>query len=195
MSFPSPSPYLAWSVQTIVLEVEVKVELMAPGILRERLRQAGATQQSLEEHDDVFYASGDRDVIATDEALRLRTTEGRMTLTYKGPRLGTDAKARVEEEVEVSSNPSALLAHLGWIPSARLKKRREPWSLEDVQVTIDTLDGLGTFAEVEVVSDDLEAASATVGHWLKVLGLEGAQRFSMSYLEMAAKAGLDVTSN
>jgi adenylate cyclase class IV len=58
-----------------------------------------------------------------------------------------------------------------------------------VHITIDTIDGLGTFAEVEVLAADEQAATAAVETHLKGLGLDGAMRISMSYLEMALAVG------
>lgn len=182
--------YLAWTILAGVLEVEAKVELLAPGALRDRLREAGAQQGALEEHEDVYLGHPTRDFHVTGEAFRLRRCNGTMRLTYKGPRRGTaDVKSRQEDEVEVMHDPLPMLEALGFQARLLFHKTREPWSLGDVQVTIDTVEGLGTFAEVEVVSEDEQAAAEMVETALKGLGLEGATRFHSSYLEMAIEAG------
>lgn len=172
-----------------MLEVEAKVELLAPGALRDWLRAAGAVAEPVEEHEDLFFQHPSKDLAANDEAFRFRTINGRMFLTYKGPKRGTDVKVREEHEVEVQQDPCAMLAGLGFTPAATLRKRREPWTLEDVHVTIDTIDGLGTFAEVEVLADDEAQATTMVESVLKGLGLEGTTRHNRSYLEMALDVG------
>ncbi len=166
---------------------------MAPGALRDALRGLGAVAQETEHHVDVFYAHPDRDVVTSDEALRYRRVGERHFLTHKGARLPGNRKAREEVELSIGSDPTDLLEKLGWTPAASLEKVREPWRLGDATVCIDSLDGLGTFAEVEVLDDDLEAASMRVEELVAQLGLEGAERLTTSYLELAARAGVDVS--
>ncbi len=169
-----------------MLEVEVKVELLAPGALRRRLEQVAKPGPSGTQ-TDVFFTHL---AASADETLRLRASDGALELTYKGPRLDHAAKVRVEENVRLADDPTALLSRLGWTPSARLVKHRETWHLDGATVCIDSIDGLGSFAEVEVLSDDAAAASKKVEELVKQLGLEGAQRHSLSYVEMAIAAGI-----
>ncbi len=174
-----------------MLEVEAKVELLSPGALRDRLREAKAVAGDVEEHEDVFFTHPSRDLAAAGEAFRLRVCNGRMHLTYKGPKRGQGVKVREEHEVDVAEDPRPMLAGLGFHPAVTLRKTREPWTLGDVHVTIDTLEGLGTFAEVEVLADDEAHATEMVESVLKGLGLEGATRMETSYLEMALAVGAD----
>lgn len=180
---------MAWTVAGCVLEVEAKVELLSPGALRDRLRAAGAAQAPVQNHEDFFFDHPSRDLASADEAFRLRITDDGMWLTYKGPKRGDGVKVRVEEEVQVQEDPRPLLEHLGFRPAAVLRKVRESWHMESITVTIDSIDGLGTFAEVEVLADDEAKATEIVETTLKGLGLDGAMRLSLSYLEMALEAG------
>lgn len=181
---------MAWHGTRTVLEVEAKMELLAPGALRDRLQALGATPQPTEDQDDLYFQHPSRDLAATDEAFRLRRTPAGMDLTYKGPKRGEGAKVRTEHVVQVQDDPQTMLESLGFQPAARIVKRREPWQWGDVHVSIDTINGLGTFAEVEVVSADEAGAQEMVEEAVRALGLNGAQRFTVSYLEMAVAAGL-----
>jgi adenylate cyclase class 2 len=184
------SPYLAWTIPKPVLEVEAKVELLLPGALRDRLRAAGATPSPLENHHDVFFSHPDRDFARTDEALRWRRVDEQHQLTYKGPKRGAGVKVRDEHELTVDGDPTALLEGLGFRTTLALRKQRESWDLDGTNICIDSIDGLGTFAEVEVVGNDEVEATARVEAVLKGLGLAGAARFSQSYLEMAISLGI-----
>lgn len=180
------------NVATLVLEVEVKLELMAPGALRERLRKAGATPQTIQHQDDLYFTHPGRDFASTDEALRLRRTADGMDLTYKGPKQDGAAKVREEIVLAMPDDPTTLLESLGFTASARIRKQREPWTLGDICIAIDTIDGLGTFAEVEAISTDADQATAEVEAAIEALGLTGAQRFRQSYLELASAAGVNL---
>jgi len=169
-----------------MMEVEAKVRLGAGGAdrLRERLRRLGAHLGGLEVQKDTYFAHPERDLAATDEALRLRSTAFGLELTYKGPKMAGASKTRQEETVRLRDEPTALLAGLGFLEAAKVRKRRERWDLRGVEVAIDQVDGLGEFVEVEVVGTDAAEAGRRVEAALRELGLEGEQRVAASYLEM-----------
>lgn len=162
---------------------------------RERLRQAGARPLGARVESDTFFLHPGRDFIATDEALRLRRVspdEGAasLELTYKGPRAGGAVKVREEHNLPVGEDPTPLLRALGFEAAAHVEKRREPFTLEgeEVAVTIDHLDGVGTFAEVEVLAEDAGAATQRVEACLDRLGLADAPRVDRSYLRLSQEA-------
>lgn len=174
-------------------EVEVKVTVMSPAALRRALEAAGARMGGKRTETDTFYADPEGTIVRNGEALRIRQASGAWALTYKGPAAARDVKRRREHEVACSDDPGPLLEGLGYLPSVRLTKTREAWDLDGVAVTIDTIDGLGTFAELEVVGDDPDGAEVQVETALKLLGLVGADRFNESYVELALAAGLAET--
>lgn len=177
----------------LVLEVEVKVRLRdgrAVDVLAQRLQTLGAQALPVEEQEDLFFRHPGRDFAQTDEALRLRRVGQGMELTYKGPRKQGSAKTRVEHTVPVATDPTALLESLGFTQAARLAKTRRPFQFGSVHVALDHLDGLGDFAEVEVVGDDQAAAEAQVETALDQLGLAHEPRVASSYLELALARGL-----
>lgn len=174
-----------------MLEVEAKLRLRDRAGLERRLRELGAVAAAPVRQEDTFFRHPARDFAATDEALRLRRAGARLELTYKGPRLaGGAAKARVEHTVVLGSDPTALLAGLGFVPAATLGKSRVAYRLGAVEVAIDDVDGLGAFVEVEATGADREAADRLVEDALRRLGLHGDPREGRSYLELSlARAG------
>lgn len=179
-----------------MLEVEAKVAVDDPEALRQRLHGLGAaaTPPALEE--DVFFRHAARDLAAADEALRLRRlapgSDGApaFELTHKGPRQPGAYKAREERSARLVDDPTDLLAGLGYVPSARLAKTRQRFRLAALEVTLDHVEGLGWFAEVEALGgDDPRSAEASVQAALRELGLAGRPRVGKSYVELALEAG------
>lgn len=172
-----------------MLEVEVKLPLpaQARAALVQRLHSLGASPGPLQHQVDIFFRHPQRDLAATDEALRLRRVGARLELTYKGPRLGGPTKARIEHNVQVASDPTALLAALGFVPAATLTKDRQPFHLSGVEVAVDDVAGVGAFVEIEATGADREAATRLVEDAVRKLGLQALPRESRSYLELASR--------
>ena len=174
-----------------MMEVEAKVALDTPDALRARLHDLGAASSPAAVEEDVFFAHPGRDLAAADEALRLRRLASGFELTYKGPRLAGAYKAREESTVHLSDDPTALLAALGFEPRVSLRKTRQRFRLASLEVTLDHVEGLGWFAEVEAlgVGGDERAGEAAIQAALRELGLAGQRRVEGSYVELALAAG------
>lgn len=178
-----------------MLEVEAKVALDSPDALRARLHDLGAAATPPAVEDDVFFAHPSRDLVACDEMLRLRRLaagqgDGQpFELTFKGPRQTGAYKARQEHGIRTSDDPTALLRGLGFTPSVRLRKTRQKFRLAALLVTLDHVDGLGWFAEVEALGDDPRSAEAAVHSALRELGLATRPRIDRSYVELALDVG------
>lgn len=174
-----------------MMEVEAKVALDAPDALRARLHGLGAAATPAAVEDDTFFAHPGRDLAAGDEALRLRhlAPVSGFELTYKGPRMAGAYKARQEVTVRLADDPTALLAALGFVATVRLRKTRQRFRLGSLEVTLDHVEGLGWFAEVEAMGTDARATESAVQAALRELGLAGHRRVDGSYVELALAAG------
>ncbi len=137
-----------------VAEVEVKARVPSVAAAEDAIRRAGGAfvREALQE--DVYLRHPCRDLVARDEALRLRSEGDAGFLTFKGRREGGDAKTREELEVglEVAGFDQALaiFERLGFSPAAKIVKRRREFRVGGAEVVIDAVDGLGIFIEVEV---------------------------------------------
>ncbi|MEK6976409.1 MAG: class IV adenylate cyclase [Candidatus Thermoplasmatota archaeon] len=171
-----------------MLEVEAKLKLRDRAGLERRLRELGASPGPAQRQEDTFFRHPQRDLAALDAALRLRRVGARLELTYKGPKQGGPTKARVEQTVGLATDPTALLASLGFTPAATLSKTRVPYHLGVVEVALDVVDGVGEFVEVEATGSDREAATSLVEDALRRLGLHAEDREQRSYLELALMA-------
>ncbi|MFD1684509.1 class IV adenylate cyclase [Halobellus litoreus] len=189
-------------------EVEVKVRASRDAV-RKRLRDADAGRVEGVTQIDTYYDAPHRDFAETDEALRLRretrdpgaddrdstdggadpdATAGETTkLTYKGPLIDAASKTREEHETAVADGDAAaaIVEGLGFESAAVVEKEREFFSLDGYTVTLDRVDGLGEFVEVEAeVDEDADVDSVRDGAFavLRRLGLDPDEQIRTSYL-------------
>jgi adenylate cyclase class 2 len=176
-------------------EVELKFPVDDLDELRRRLAERGASGGVPVEQADLYLRHPGRDFAATNEAFRLRRVGDANALTYKGPKLDGPTKTREEIEVRFASGPepaaamSRLLDRLGFAAVAEVVKRREAHQLtfagRRMEVVLDEVRDLGTFAEVETLArgaEDLPEAQAAVTGLAAALGLGEAE--PRSYLRM-----------
>jgi len=95
--------------------------------------------------------------------VRLRSSGTRRELTFKGKKTlkGLD-KSRLELTVAVGEGPlEELLAVIGLEPYLTYVKETEIWSLQGVHVSLDRIDGIGCFCELEAHDEqaDLQAVA------------------------------------
>ncbi len=162
--------------------------------VRERLGAAGAERRGAVVQEDMYYDAPHRNFAETDEALRIRRerapdadeSEAVARVTYKGPLVEAESKTREEFETGVDDGETmdSVLDALGFDPAATVRKVRERYALDDYTVTLDAVDGLGEFVEVETETDEdgVEAAREGAYDLLERLGLDPAEQIRTSYL-------------
>lgn len=170
-----------------MLEVEAKFAVSDPEEIRARLSRQGVQMARRRHERDVYYNAPNRDFAKTDEALRVRYDDSGVTVTYKGPKVRVgSAKAREEFNLAVASGETleVILSRTGFRRAAMVSKVREFYEMGDVTVTIDDVEGLGTFIEVEILTEDAEEdAAGRIGAVTRALGVDGPPIYT-SYLEM-----------
>ena len=156
--------------------------------------ELGATISVAQTEVDVYFAHPARDFARTDEALRIRRKGARNFLTYKGPKIDATTKTRREIDLPLLPDEEAaqawtgLLIALGFTAVGEVRKSRRKahvvWQGRSVEASLDEVEGLGEFAELELVvePEGIEAAKACIASLAEALGLEGSER--RSYLEL-----------
>jgi adenylate cyclase class 2 len=169
------------------MEYEVKIRVGTLSQIRARLASLGIRPAGSLTERDLYFNSPSRDFGLTDEALRIRSTEGGTSLTYKGPKLGmTGVKAREEIVVPVGSGEAleVILLRLGFTRTAVVEKTRETYRVEGTFVALDEVKGLGSFVEIEAPPGmDEGEAIALIGRVRGSLAVAG-EETTLSYLEM-----------
>ncbi|MCD6368650.1 MAG: class IV adenylate cyclase [Thermoproteales archaeon] len=169
------------------IEYEIKIRVKNLDEIREKLTYLGATLQGAGVEEDVYYQHPCRDFKESDEALRIRNYGTIIELTYKGSRLPANIKAREEITVRILredySKLKQLLEKLGFRSLARIVKKREIYVYENLTISLDEVEGLGSFMEVEAFTDHKEEAEESIKNFLDLLGDIG-EPVSQTYLEM-----------
>lgn len=170
-----------------MLEIELKVLLPSLAPVRAALRERGARFIKRTREHDVYYNAPHRDFSATDEALRVRYTGGKAVVTYKGAKiknLGLKAREELNTAVESGEVVEQILGRLGFTRTAAVSKWRETFAVGNATISLDDVDGLGTFMEIEVIAEsDRDGALATISRIKEELGICG-EPILASYLEL-----------
>ena len=171
------------------LEIEVKAYCEDLGAVAARLNAMGARHLGTILERDQYLNHPSRDFGATDEALRLRRAGDTVTMTYTGPKLGLAAKTRRELEVTVGDYGTALaiLEVLGFSRVGSVLKERERFLLEDIEISLDRVDGLGEFVELEAKGENRHDTEDALFAMAERLGLDSFER--RSYLELILRGG------
>ncbi len=174
-----------------MLEIEAKIKVRDLAVLRSRLNEAGAAFQERVSERDSYFNAPHRDFGRTDEALRIRYTLDRCTLTYKGAKLrGYGMKAREELSTGIESGEvfEEILLRLGFMKAAEVRKTREYYLLGSASITLDQVEGLGEFVEIELCTmDEGREMPQKIEEIVSGLGIEG-ELTRTSYLELLLQA-------
>lgn len=175
-------------------EVEMKFPVADMATLESRLAELGATISDAKTEVDTYFAHPARDFAQTDEALRIRRKGSYNFVTYKGPKLDKTTKTRHEIDLPIADGEESaqawtgLLQALGFRSVGEVRKSRRKayiaWQERSVEASLDAIEGLGPFAELELVVEpaEMEAAKSCIASLAERLGLEGSER--RSYLEL-----------
>lgn len=177
-----------------MLEVEMKFAVDDFEPLEKALKARGAAIERVRRDADHYFNAPDRDFAKTDEAFRVRSIGNTNFVTYKGPKLDAATKTRLEVEVALADGPEAaadfrrLITLLGFRFVAVVEKSRRTAELSsrgfDIHATLDDVDGVGRYAELEIVASEeqADAARAAILETAKELHLDRSER--RSYLQL-----------
>ena len=187
-----------------MIEVEVKVHIEDTDALESKLEEIGARLVQVERQVDQYYNAPDRDFRITDEALRMRrtiiTSGGKVsggkadscpTITYKGAKLDGTTKSREEIAISIDDPDSMhlLLTSLGYTTYGSVVKTRRRYGLGDYTPSIDVVEGLGLFMELECGADEenFDERRAGLIALLNRLGFSEEDSIRESYLELLSR--------
>ena len=171
-----------------MIEVEVKAKIDDFKEMEEKLENIGAVKSKTEYQEDIYFASPIVDFAQTDEALRIRTTNNNTFITYKGPKLNDKAKTRKEVEMTIENSEKAkdIFTEIGFMEVRTVRKNRQYYTYENFEISLDDVEGLSPYMEIEIALDDSEDYSQAQDEIFKLfekLGItDGFER--TSYLEL-----------
>lgn len=171
-----------------MIEVEVKAKIDSFEEMEEKLENIGAVKSKTEFQEDIYFASPIVDFAQTDEALRIRTTNNDTFITYKGPKLNDKAKTRKEVEMSIENAEKArdIFTEIGFKEVRTVRKNRQYYTYQNFEISLDDVEGLTPYMEIEIALDDGEdysMAQDKIFELFKELGItDGFER--TSYLEL-----------
>ncbi|ASJ03193.1 adenylate cyclase [Thermococcus profundus] len=150
------------------MEVEVKFRVSFDD-MKGKIEDLGAEFKGEELQEDLYFS------LPHPELLRVRWIRnlGRAYITYKYIQDPGKNEEFDELEVEVSDFKTAveILRRLGFKEDVLVKKRRLVYKLGDVTFELSDVEGLGSFLDIEILSDDVVYAKERIWEVAKRLGL------------------------
>lgn len=145
-----------------MIEVEVKAKINSFEEIEEKLNEIGAIKTKKEFQEDIYFNSPVVDFAKTDEALRIRTTKENdnthIFITYKGPKIDSASKTRKEIEmgIEDSIKCAGIFEEIGFKKVRTVRKNRQYYKYENFEISLDDIEGLEPYMEIEIALDDGE---------------------------------------
>ncbi len=161
-----------------MLEVEIKARVYDLEYVKNKLSLLGFKYVGKFFEKDYYYNHPCKDFKETDEALRIRICNGKLSITYKGRKLDERSKTRIEYTSIADENIFKIVEALGFKLVAVVEKFREVFKKDNIKICIDNVKNLGTFVEIESDKYDLDL----LFNIAKELNLKEFTR--KSYLEM-----------
>lgn len=187
------------------IEVEVKIPVSGFEDVRERLLQQGFVTGMVHEETDTYFNSDDYDLKAQDKALRIRRIvdleNGKKwaQINCKGPKLDGISLSRMEIETSVE-DPDAIesiLGQLGFHPvRCIVRKTRYYFSRGNITASIDQVEGLGDFLELEIVEREegkREGCLLDIQNVMTQLGFNMENTVRTSYLSLLQKKYTEIS--
>lgn len=168
-----------------MIEAEIKAKI-DEGIL-EKFKELGLEKLKESKQSDTYYDHPCRKFMDTDESVRVRDREeSGLAFYYKSPKVDSQTKSRQEYKTPVNSDIYKILKKIGFTEFWTVKKKRSYYSLDDVKITYDEVEGLGTYLELEVAADEdtMEEAKAQLFSVLEKLGIPKSALTRKSYVEL-----------
>lgn len=175
-----------------MIEVEVKAKINSFKEIEKKLAQIGAVKTKDEFQEDIYFNSPVVDFAKTDEALRIRTTKQssktNIFITYKGPKI--DAKSKTRKEIEMgiadAGQCSDIFEAIGFEKVRTVRKNRQYFSYENFEISLDDIEGLDPYMEIEIAmeeDEDYSEAQNSIFELFEKLGItDGFER--TSYMEL-----------
>lgn len=168
-------------------EVEVKAQLKDKEGVMNKLKELGCVFSEPVEQHDTIYVDQNYGPFAEFQPgknlLRVRETKGKAFLTLKNPQ--SVQMDSIERETEISDPQEAkeMLLLMGYHEAAQVHKTRMKSHYQDWEICLDEVQGLGSFIEVEKITENVDAAPVLkeLFDFLKSLGVDEGDRIHDGY--------------
>jgi len=177
------------------VEVEIQVIIKNPERIEKRLNEVGKFIKSRKQIDKYFVPS-QKDFFAKnmpDEYLRIRHEEGKNHLNYSFLHFGENGWLESTDEYETLVDKpeiaEEIFKKIELILKVTVKKTRKYFDCGDFEVTLDEIEDLGNFMEIEAKKDfgGVDKTRKACSDFLNSLNVEYEIQKEMGYPRMLYK--------
>lgn len=167
------------------LEIEVKAKVRDFEILKNKLKEIGCVLSLPIIQDDCIYNKKGLNIYKGYDGspiLRIREQSGKIIFTLKKNR--SNELDCIEKEVEVNDRNilNDIIELLDYEKTVEVHKKRIKTNYKDYEICLDEVDGLGSYIEVEKMSDeDGEKIQNELFDFLQTLGVSKEDRVLKGY--------------
>ncbi len=182
-----------------MIEVEIKLKINNIEQVKKQLGEIGFVWEGAEREEDVYFDNEEGRIRRNGQAFRVRIItdhvrgKTKTVMTFKGKKLDTQTMTRKELETGVGNADTAIaiIKALGYEPvKPWVVKERENFKRNAITASIDQVQGLGDFLELEILIPDHESraqAMEILEEVLEKLGYSMKNSLQTSYLSMLQK--------
>lgn len=173
-----------------MIEVEAKVRINDREGMEERIKEQGAEYKGTIKQADEYFDCSDMRIFNSGGAFRVRAADGKYRVTYKGVKKDEETTSREEMEIAIESAEKMIkiLENMGFIRLCEIKKKRKVYLLAGLKISLDEVEGLGSFMEMEGMANSEAEYKEKKGEIFKLLdklGVPSEDISQRSYMEMA----------
>ncbi len=170
------------------IEIEIQVQVEKVKGLLVFLKKNGKFVS--EEHQvDRYFSPAHRDftsVRPVNEWLRLRDSSGKYLINYKNWHRGEDGRSHYCDEYELTLTDLGSMVKIFGVLDMKLlvivDKRRKIWRYRDFEVSIDCVQGLGDFVEIEYKGRVKKDPTKVTASMIAFLKEHGCGKIARNYL-------------
>jgi adenylate cyclase class 2 len=171
-------------------EIEIKARIANKSDLLARLSRLNMTvSDPVTQHDLVFGLPGEGgggNNVAPWLRIRTETKNGKQTQIFTLKKSVTNQMDSIEHETEImdAAELAKIIHHIGFMPYSDSTKTRQKAREGEIEICIDTVEGLGDFVEVEMLTDeevDYDAVIEELWATLKRLGISRNDEITEGY--------------
>jgi len=173
-----------------MIEVEAKVRINDVEDMEKRIKEQGAEYKGTVKQADEYYDFPDMRILNSGGAFRVRAADRNYRVTYKGCKKNEETTSRDEIEIGIESAEKMIkiLENIGFIELCEIKKKRKVYLLAGLKISLDEVEGLGSFMEMEGLANSEKEYKEKKGEIFKLLdklGVPSEDISQRSYMEMA----------
>lgn len=140
-------------------EIEIKLKVKNFNDLENRLKERECTlSEPIDQHDFIYSKGGNKQEWKSskegDFIIRIRHLKNKSELNLKQQRSGEMDNLEYETVIENPEAMHQILLTIGYTPEVEVKKIRRKGKLNGYEICLDQVERLGTFVELEKLTDD-----------------------------------------